>query len=93
MTGHATAQSVVEFVEKPDAARAEAYLASGEYRWNAGIFVVRASVLLDLLAENHPEMAAGLRAIAAEPGSMAERLAGSHQDRDRLRGGGAGGCG
>ena len=53
-------------------ARAEAYLASGEYRWNAGIFVVRASVLLDLLAENHPELAAGLRAIAADPGSMEE---------------------
>ena len=55
---------------------AEAYLASGEYRWNAGIFVVRASVLLDLLAENHPELAAGLRAIAAEPASMAERWPG-----------------
>ena len=72
LAGHATAQSVVEFVEKPDPSRAEAYLASGEYRWNAGIFVVRASVLLDLLAENHPELAAGLRAIAAEPASMAE---------------------
>ena len=70
--GHDTAQAVVEFVEKPDPSRAEAYLASGEYRWNAGIFVARASVLLDLLAENHPEMAAGLRAIAAEPDSMAE---------------------
>ena len=72
LDGHATAQSVVEFVEKPDASRAEAYLASGEYRWNAGIFVVRASVLLDLLAQNHPGMAAGLRAIAADPSSMEE---------------------
>jgi mannose-1-phosphate guanylyltransferase len=76
LDGHATAQSVVEFVEKPDEPRAEAYLASGEYRWNAGIFVVQASVLLDLLAENHPEMAAGLRAIAADQGSMEERWSG-----------------
>src|SRR5512134_1467827 len=30
------------FVEKPDAATAAAYLASGEYLWNAGIFAVRA---------------------------------------------------
>jgi mannose-1-phosphate guanylyltransferase len=72
LAGHATARSVVEFVEKPDPSRAEAYLASGEYRWNAGIFVARASVLLDLLAENHADLAAGLRAIASEPGSMAE---------------------
>jgi mannose-1-phosphate guanylyltransferase len=70
LAGHATAQSVVEFVEKPDATRAEAYLASGDYRWNGGIFVARAATLLDLLAENHPETAAGLRAIAADPGSM-----------------------
>ena len=34
--------------------------------------MARASVLLDLLAENHPGMAAGLRAIAADPGSMEE---------------------
>ena len=70
LTGFATARLVSEFVEKPDAGRAEAYFASGEHRWNAGIFVVRASVLLDLLAENHPELAAGLRAIAADPSSL-----------------------
>ena len=56
-----------EFVEKPDAQRAAQYLASGEYRWNAGMFVCRASVLLDLLAMNHPELAAGARQIAADP--------------------------
>ena len=57
-------------------ARRGAYVASGEYRWNAGMFVVRASVLLDLLAENHPELAAGLRAIAADPASLEERWPG-----------------
>ena len=72
LDGHATAVSVAEFVEKPDRPTAEAYLETGEYRWNGGIFVVRASTLLDLLAENHPELAAGLRAIAADPGSMDE---------------------
>ncbi len=69
----ATAQVVTEFVEKPDAARAEAYVRSGEYRWNAGMFLARAATLLDLLAENHPELAAGLREIAADPSQLEER--------------------
>jgi mannose-1-phosphate guanylyltransferase len=65
-----TALRVVEFVEKPDAERAAQYVASGEYRWNAGMFVVRAATLLDLLAQWHPELAAGLREIAAEPSRL-----------------------
>ncbi|MGL5930152.1 MAG: mannose-1-phosphate guanylyltransferase [Dermatophilaceae bacterium] len=70
LPGFPTALTVQEFVEKPDAARASAYLASGEYRWNAGMFVVRASVLLDLLARWHPDLADGLRAVAADPGRL-----------------------
>ncbi|MCG7323047.1 mannose-1-phosphate guanylyltransferase [Arsenicicoccus bolidensis] len=65
--GAPRARLVSEFVEKPDAGTAAAYLSLGTYRWNAGMFVVKASVLLDLLAEYHPELAAGLRAIAANP--------------------------
>lgn len=67
LPGFATALRAVEFVEKPDAVRAAQYLASGEFRWNAGMFVVRAATLLDLLAQWHPELAAGVRAIAASP--------------------------
>jgi mannose-1-phosphate guanylyltransferase len=67
-----TAHAVAEFVEKPDAERAAAYVASGRYRWNAGMFVARADVLLDLLAVEHPELAAGLRTIAAEPDRLEE---------------------
>ena len=69
----ATATRVREFVEKPDAERARAYVDSGEYRWNGGMFVARATVLLDLLAVEHPDLAADLRAIAAEPATLAER--------------------
>lgn len=72
MVGFATARHAVEFVEKPDQARAEVYLDSGEFRWNAGIFVVRAAVLLDLLARWHPGLAAGLRALAADPSLLEE---------------------
>ncbi len=70
LAGFATALRAVEFVEKPDAERAAAYLASGEFRWNAGMFVVRASVLLDLLGRWHPDLAEGLRAIAADPSRL-----------------------
>lgn len=65
-----TALAVESFVEKPDRDRAIVYLAAGGYWWNAGMFVCRPTVLLDLLAENHPELAAGVREIAADPASM-----------------------
>jgi mannose-1-phosphate guanylyltransferase len=72
LAGFPTAHAVEEFVEKPDATRAAEYLTSGEYRWNAGMFVARATVLLDLLAVEHPDLAAGVRAIAADPGRLDE---------------------
>lgn len=75
LDGFATAHAVAAFVEKPDAETAAAYVASGEYRWNAGMFVARASVVLDLLAGEHPDLARDLRAIAADPQQFDQRLA------------------
>ncbi|WEV70048.1 sugar phosphate nucleotidyltransferase [Bifidobacterium sp. ESL0775] len=54
--GAPSARLVERFVEKPDSATAQAYLSTGEYRWNAGMFVMRADVLLDHLREYKPEM-------------------------------------
>ena len=71
--GTGPACAVEEFVEKPSAATAAEYLATGQFRWNAGMFVVRASVLLDLLATWHPDLAAGVREIAARPDALAAR--------------------
>ncbi|MFC4784146.1 mannose-1-phosphate guanylyltransferase [Nocardioides sp. MAHUQ-72] len=65
-------RGVLEFVEKPSSDVAERYLATGAYRWNAGMFVVRPTVLLDLLGRWHPEFAAALRAIAADPARLEE---------------------
>ncbi|WP_298471640.1 sugar phosphate nucleotidyltransferase [uncultured Erythrobacter sp.] len=48
---------IARFVEKPDLERAKAYLASGEYSWNGGIFAFRAGALLDELKAHRPEMA------------------------------------
>ncbi|MFP5373132.1 MAG: mannose-1-phosphate guanylyltransferase [Actinomycetes bacterium] len=57
------------FREKPDLATAEAYLASGDYLWNSGMFVWRARTVLDALARHLPATSEGLRRIvAAEPG-------------------------
>ncbi len=72
LEGHPGARAVVEFVEKPSVDVAEGYLATGRYRWNAGMFVVRPTVLLDLLAEGDPDFAAALRAIAAAPHTLEE---------------------
>jgi mannose-1-phosphate guanylyltransferase len=47
---------VKAFKEKPDRATAQQYLDSGNYFWNAGIFVWRVSSLLKAFAENAPEI-------------------------------------
>jgi mannose-1-phosphate guanylyltransferase/mannose-6-phosphate isomerase len=52
---------VAEFIEKPDAARAEEYLASGEHYWNGSIFLFRAQVYLDELERLRPEIVAACR--------------------------------
>ena len=62
--GAPDAHLVSEFVEKPDASTAQAYLSTGEYRWNAGMFVMQAQVLLDCLHRYKPELHAAVMAIA-----------------------------
>ena len=59
-----SARAVEAFVEKPALATARRYVASGEYLWNAGMFIAKASRLLEVLAENRPELAAGIAEIA-----------------------------
>ena len=55
------------FREKPDRATAEAYLASGEYLWNSGMFVWRAATVLEALADHLPASAEGLARVVAVP--------------------------
>ena len=59
----ATAGMAVErFVEKPDAQTAQAYLAEGGYYWNAGMFVLKASVWLAALERFRPDIVQATRA-------------------------------
>lgn len=60
---------VTEFVEKPAPALASKYLDRGGYLWNAGMFIARATVLLDQMALAEPDMVRSLREIAATWGS------------------------
>jgi mannose-1-phosphate guanylyltransferase/mannose-6-phosphate isomerase len=49
-------QAVQEFVEKPDLATAEQYLADGRYYWNSGMFLFQASSMLAQLEEHAPQV-------------------------------------
>ncbi|WP_312975239.1 mannose-1-phosphate guanyltransferase [Atlantibacter hermannii] len=49
---------VVQFVEKPDADTAQAYLSSGEYYWNSGMFLFRAGRYLEELEKYRPDILA-----------------------------------
>ena len=60
--GAGQAQLVAQFVEKPDAATAQRYLDAGDYYWNSGMFVVRASVWLASIERFRPDIAAASRA-------------------------------
>lgn len=64
VAGAPTAHQVVEFVEKPSEEIAEKYLASGDYNWNAGMFVAPVALLLRHLEANEPVLYAGLMEIA-----------------------------
>ena len=49
-------RAIERFVEKPDADTAIAYVASGDYFWNSGMFLFKASRYLEELALSQPEM-------------------------------------
>ncbi|GIB64898.1 Mannose-1-phosphate guanylyltransferase [Vibrio cholerae] len=51
-----TAYRVAQFVEKPNLATAEQYLASGEYYWNSGMFLFKASRYLKELKAHRPDI-------------------------------------
>ncbi len=64
-TAEGVAYRAERFVEKPEAATAETYVASGRFLWNASMFVWRARSLLDEVGRLQPELLAGIQRIAA----------------------------
>lgn len=54
-------RAVDAFVEKPDHATAESYLASGDYFWNSGIFLLPAAAVIAELEAHEPKIVAAVR--------------------------------
>lgn len=66
---------VMSFVEKPDIAQAEAYIAAGNYLWNGGMFCFRVGHLLAELAQHAPcVMAAAQKCFDASPSMRGDAL-------------------
>jgi mannose-1-phosphate guanylyltransferase len=75
--GSAEVLGVRRFVEKPDRARAESFVQSGRFLWNAGMFFFRAGDMMAALRAHQPALFEGVHAIAAaaDSGALAERAA------------------
>lgn len=58
----AEGNEVLRFVEKPDAATAAAYLESGRFFWNSGMFCFSAGTMIEVMEKLCPEILAGARA-------------------------------
>ena len=58
-----TAREVERFVEKPDSETAEGYIAAGNFYWNSGMFVFKASVILEEFKTYQPELMATMEDI------------------------------
>jgi mannose-1-phosphate guanylyltransferase len=63
------ARKALAFVEKPDRAKAESYVRSGDYLWNAGMFVLRADRVLEEVRRHLPAAAKALDHIAPTLGT------------------------
>ncbi len=64
---------IARFVEKPPLEKAQDYLDSGRFFWNAGMFVFHARTFLEQLKKHKPESEAGLREIQAAWGTKDQK--------------------
>jgi len=71
--GKSLAFHVARFVEKPDLPRAQAYLQSGSFNWNSGMFVWKASTFLEALKKFKPESHAGMMEIQKAWGTKTQQ--------------------
>lgn len=67
------ALAVEKFVEKPDLETAKSYLASEQYLWNSGMFIWKASSILENIGQFLPDTYKGLRQIEAAIGTAKEQ--------------------
>jgi len=70
--GSPAAFELTRFVEKPDQATAQVYIDSGNYSWNSGMFLVKASVWLEQAQQHCPAIADACRQAYADSERAAE---------------------
>lgn len=68
-----SAREVERFVEKPDSETAEGYIAAGNFYWNSGMFVFKASVILEEFKTYQPELMATMEDIFSPDRPLAKR--------------------
>lgn len=66
-------KKVLEFVEKPDAQRAKSYIEAGNYAWNSGMFVWKASTILKYYEKLLPDIYDKLMIIKEAMGTFSEK--------------------
>jgi mannose-1-phosphate guanylyltransferase len=72
---HDRLHRVSRFVEKPDAARAQRYLRTGRHLWNAGVFIWRATSLLEEIETCCPPLHRAMAPLRRTPGAPRRRAA------------------
>lgn len=84
--GALSGYKVARFVEKPDMKKAQQYVRSGNYYWNSGIFLWRASTVLEEFAQHQPALLRGLKAIDAmmEAGQIGNKFAARYKKLESL---------
>ena len=76
-----------QFVEKPNHETAVGYLSSGQYRWNAGMFVWSVATVMEGLQSHQPEMCEACQRwlkVAAQPAKLARTLAKEYPDIKKI---------
>jgi mannose-1-phosphate guanylyltransferase/mannose-6-phosphate isomerase len=75
--GTLSGYKVARFVEKPNVKKAQQYIRAGNYYWNSGIFLWRASTVLEEFAQHQPVLLRGLQAIdkMMESGKLGNQFA------------------
>jgi len=66
------ALSIKRFVEKPDEETAEQYVAAGNFFWNSGMFAFKASVFIDEMKKQSPEILSKMEAILSDGGEISK---------------------
>ncbi len=73
-TDRSSARTISRFVEKPNLAKAQSFLAAGNFLWNSGMFCFKASQLLDELSKHAPSVISVLETVMASANQKTDSI-------------------